>query len=154
MQPLKQKKDVVPAQGSLGDNEFPLVSSPWCFLCVNNTSERWPEAFQEGKDICLSTDQCWLTLLPVQSSLKAEEPLVVLTWWLRRSVHKQIPAAATQCCQSAGVWVTSRSRSMMCQVVESVILLSTISLVCSCKLYHSSFSFPAFPLLRKTQIQS
>lgn len=88
MQPFKQKKDVVAAPGSLGDNEFPLVSSPWCFLCVNNTSERWPEAFQrtsadpERRDACLSTAQCWLAQLPVQSSLKAAEqpvnPLVVL----------------------------------------------------------------------------
>lgn len=43
---LQTKEDEVPARGSLGDNEFPLVSSPWCFLCVNNTSERWPEGFQ------------------------------------------------------------------------------------------------------------
>lgn len=142
VQPFKQK-DVVAAQGSLGDNEFPLVSSPWCFLCVDNASERWPEAFHGTweKDTCLSTDQCWLTPLPVQSSLKAEQPLWSL-WWLRRSLHKQIRAAAMQCCGCP-----SRSRSTMCQVVGSVILLlSAISLVCSCRLYSSSLSFPCFLL--------
>lgn len=88
---------------------------------MNNTSERWAEAFQgtaadlERRDTFLSIDECWLTLLPVQSSLKAEQPVKLWCFWtpcLRRSVHKQIHAAAMQCCECP--WPALQDLSFFC----------------------------------------
>lgn len=98
---LQTKEDEVPARGGLGDNEFPLVSRPWCFLCVNNTSERWPEGFQGTLLSHREGTLAWAQ--PGQPIPRKAEPVKPLV-----GVHMVLEDAHAQtgvCSSPAALWV-------------------------------------------------